>query len=53
MSAYVERVLDELKKKNAAEHLFDACEPEIKLLLLDFCMCFIASDDTVSPRMSI
>lgn len=40
------------EKKNAAGHLFDACESEVKLLLLDFCMCFIASDDTVSPKES-
>jgi len=40
------------EKKSAAEHLFDACEPEVKLLLLDFCMCFIASDDTVDPKES-
>lgn len=40
------------EKKDAAEHLFDVCEGEIKLLLLDFCMCFVASDDSVSPEES-
>lgn len=35
------------QNKQAANGLFDRCESEEKILLLDFCLCFIAVDGNI------
>lgn len=38
------------KRIAAAHGLYDVCESEIQMLILDFCLCFIACDGRVNPQ---
>ncbi|MBQ8696609.1 MAG: hypothetical protein IJ519_02715 [Clostridia bacterium] len=40
------------KRTEAAHNLFDACEGEVQMMILNLCLCFIACDGTIQPRES-